>query len=125
MEERLEWLKPGQILYARRSGKESLAALEAFTARLIASAEEVGDQTDVVWHMVDLDIEGVAQRDAMIFLNQIMRHPKVRWFVVVDAHVRGIRRWVAQVMMRLMGIHWRGVDTREDALAFLQNIDSA
>jgi len=125
MKTQLEWLIPGQLLYAARSGPESLVELETFTGKVIRLLEQEGqDSVHLIWNMAGLNVEGVDQREAMIWLNKIMKYPKLKWFVVVDQDMPSFRRWIAAIVLRLTGVHWQVVDSQEDALAFLLQKDA-
>ena len=126
MKTQLEWLIVGKVLYAARSGPESLADLEAFAGRVIQLLEQEGQPpVHLIWNMAGLSVEGVDQREAMVRLNKIMKHPKLKWFVAVDQDMPAFRRWLGAVVLRLTGVHWQVADSQEDALIFLQKKDSS
>jgi len=124
MNESFEWITPGRILYATRSGKESQQALENFATLVIREMEQSGDvPVHLIWHMSGLDVSEMDQRQAMIELNRIVKHPQLKWFVVVDQDMSGFRRLLASSIMKLSGIHWHTVDSKEDGIEFLQTAD--
>ena len=120
----LDWLVDRRVLYAARSGKESLADLEAFARRLDHCLAEEGQvPVHLIWDMSGLEVEHVDRRKAMTFLSSIMKHEMVRWFVVVDPGMPFLRRLLAKAMMPLSGIHWHRVDSKAAGLAFLRAKD--
>jgi hypothetical protein len=124
MHEQLEWLIHQRVLYAARSGQESLADLEAFTRQVDQRlAEEGQEPVHLIWDMTDLDVDGVDRREASTFLTQLMKHEKVKWFVVIDPEAPFLRRLLAVTLLRFNGIYWRAVDSRADGLAFLRRAD--
>ena len=125
MDTKLEWLHPRRILYAVRSGTESLTALTTFAEEVIHHLEEGQPPLHLIWHMSNLDVTGVDQRQAMTILNRIMKHPHLHWFVVVDPGMSPLRRFLASALLRLSGIHWRTVDSVADGQAFLQRVDKS
>jgi len=126
MNTQLDWLIPRRVLYAARSGKESLADLDAFTQQTVKRLEEEG-QTPVhlIWDMTGLDVDGVDRREAMTYLNQLMKHEKVKWFVVVDREMPFLRRLIAGPLLRLGGVHWCTVDSQAAGLVFLRKKDNS
>jgi len=126
METQLEWLVAGRVLYAARSGAESLDALEEFTRRVIQHLEQDSQPpVHLIWNMSGLKVEGVDRRQAMSSLNRILKHPNLEWFVVIDREMPLLRRFMAATVLRLTGIHWRTVGSRDEALAFLHRADSS
>lgn len=124
MEESLEWITPSRILYATRSGKESQKALENFAKQVIQEMEQSGRfPVHLIWQMSGLDVSEMDQRQAMIELNRIMKHTQLGWFIVVDRDMSGFRRFLVSSIMRLSGIHWHTVDSKEEGIDFLHKID--
>jgi len=126
MESQLTWLIAGRVLYAARSGQESLEALASFTQQVIQHLENAGPPpVHIIWNMSGLIVDGVDRQQAIPFLNRIMQHHDVKWFVVVDVGMKPFRRLMASTILRLIGVRWRTVDSREDALAFLRRVDAS
>jgi hypothetical protein len=126
MNTRLEWLVRRRVLYAARSGKESISNLEAFTQQVIQLLVNEGQApVHMIWDMSGLDAVGVDRRKAMVFLNRLMKHESVEWIVVVDPEMPPLRRLLAATMLRLSGIHWRTVDSQTAGLEFLRKVDTS
>jgi len=126
MNKQLEWLVRRRVLYAVRSGKESLSDLEAFTQQAIELLVNEGQApVHMIWDMSSLDAVGVDRRKAMVFLNRLMKHEKVEWIVVIDPEMPPLRRLLAATMLRMSGIHWRTVDSQAVGLEFLRKVDSS
>jgi len=124
MNTQLEWLIDRRVLYAARSGQESLADLETFAQQLDQClAEEGRAPVHLIWDMSGLEVAHVDRRKAMTFLSSMMKHEMVEWFVVVDAEMPFLRRLLAKTMMPLSGIHWHRVDSQAAGLAFLRAKD--
>ena len=75
--------------------------------------------------MSDLDVTDVDQRQAMIILNRVMKHPNLHWFVTVDPGMSPMRRFLAATILRLSRIHWCTVDSVSDGQAFLKKEDTS
>jgi hypothetical protein len=126
MNTQLEWLIQQRVLVATRSGKESLAEIKEFTRQVLERLEEEGvSPVHLIWDMSGLDVDGVDRKAVMTFLNQLMKHEKVKWFVVVDSEMSFFRRFLTEALLRLGGIHWRTVDSQTAGLAFLRKSDSS
>ncbi len=124
MNEQLDWLVPGRVLYAARSGEESLADLAAFTQQTVECLEKDGQwPVHLIWNMTGLNVDGVDHRAAMEHLTQLMKHKKVKWFLVVEQDRPFWRRFIFQTLLRLSGIRWQAVDSKAAGLAFLRQRD--
>lgn len=125
MQEQLIWLIQDRVLYANRSGKESIAAIEAFVENAIKLLEAQDKLVHLIWHMQDLDTDGIDRREVAPYLNRIMRHPKIKWFVMVDSHLAGWQAFIAAIIVRFMGIHLKTVSSKNEGLNFLRKVDAS
>lgn len=55
----------------------------------------------------------------------MMKHEKVKWFVVVDRDMSFFQRLFAATVLRLGGIHWRTVDSKAAGMAILRRLDTS
>ena len=119
-----EWLLPKRVIFCYVSGTQSMdEARESFgelTSRLDAGEAPTHYVADLR-HLDKLPTTNVREIQELVsFVN----HPNLGWIVVIGRS-NPTMTFVLTIVAKLTGVRYRAVDTLQEAIAFLSNIDSS
>lgn len=120
----IHWFVPDRVVYVGSNGvvtlEEMTHAQQFNTSLLDATTHELGV------HII-FDTRATTKTPTNISevrkLNQsLVSHPKLGWVIVLEGNT--VLRFISSMMAQLSHIHMKPVATWEDALVFLDYIDS-
>ena len=118
-----KWLLPGRVIYMANRGAITVEELQDESLRLIELLEEgegplvhlLTDVTELGEFPISVGVLNRASIDAL-------RHPKMGWLLVITDN--RMLKYLGSMVTGLSGVRYRAFTSVDEALAFLNEVDS-
>jgi len=123
MAHEISWLVPNKVINMYVNGDMTLESLVAFSDDVIQHIE--ASDAPLVHLLIDeRDMGGFpSQIKRVLDSAQFLRHPRLGWFVIYGTDNK-VLKFISYMVAQVAHIRHRRFVTQEEALAFLQTIDS-
>lgn len=118
----LRWIQEGHVLFSRYYGVVTMDTMRAGASAFV----EFLDKTE--FPQVHVVYDNTQQTKGPTNLVEIRRvskpvfeHPKIGWNIVVTPNP--LNKFLTSMLMQAYNVHWRAVNSYEEAMKVLQKID--
>jgi hypothetical protein len=119
----VEWLVEGRVILASVSGDADAEMGDRVTNALVEFLDHgKSPQVHLVFDASALEKYLVSFVDTAKLTNRYIRHPLLGWFILISTNK--IINFLGAAVMSTMKVRFRVVGSREEAIAFLREMDS-
>jgi hypothetical protein len=118
-----EWLLPKRVIFCYVSGEQSMEEAQQSARELTARLDEGEYPTHYIADLSHNEKMPTTNIKEFKELASFVFHPNLGWVVVVGMN-SSMMEYVITVVARITGVRFHPVDTPQQAITFLRQIDS-